>query len=543
MTSQPSTSRVELVTSTRQILEARGADEIVWATLHAARDLLQVDVVFWTDLHEGVLRLRTALGLHHPEALADYAVPINKGIGGRVAATNRPLIVRDYRHDPRRLHAVSRTLDAEGLTSALMVPIRRADSAVQGVLNVSSRAAREFIDEEGDLLMALAGLATVVMSHAERSQAMHRSLATSTATSRAQIAERRAQEAMVAALLSGEDVDVAVQAAGERLGVTFHLQPLGEPSPSIRSVISAEVPGGPWRLTAIDVAHRVTPETVARFAGVLGLHGSRERALLDVELRLSQQLIDALLSADEASLPQLERRAARLGIDLSARRVVVCVGPPQPVDRAFLDRLARTAQSVSAASLVTAHDELAVVLWPLDDARAAMPVEAGITEILDRLGSSEVSAGIGSICSRAADYGESIREAVFALETARHSTQPRRVAKADELGMYRVFAQVTRVSPLRKSIESTLGSLHDLDRQSGSQLVNTLRVYLEHDRRVAETARQLHIHVNTLRQRLIRISDTLSVDLDNPDTRFFLELALRLASLVGVPEPSRGLPR
>ena len=82
-------------------------------------------------------------------------------------------------------------------------------------------------------------------------------------------------------------------------------------------------------------------------------------------------------------------------------------------------------------------------------------------------------------------------------------------------------------------MQATLGVLTEVDARDGSDLIHTLRAYLERDRRVAETARALHLHVNTLRYRIERISKLLRVDLDDPETRFFLQLALRLTNVVG----------
>ena len=429
--------RVDIVTTARQIVEARSVDEIVSATLHAARELLQTDVAFLTELREGTLRLRASLGLHHPTSFADYAVPIGKGISGRVAATNRPLTVRDYRHDPRRVAPLSPSLDAEGLISAVMAPFRRDDGRVSGVLNTATRSPRAFSDEEADLLTALAGLASLVLARAEESDALNANLARLNAASQTYNSELRAQEAMIEALLAGEDADVAVQAAGARLGVTFLLQHGGDSVAGARSVITAAVAGGSWQLSAIDVSGNVSQRTVARLADVLALQLARERALLDVELRLGQQLVDALLVADEESLHTLERRAARLGIDLSAPRAVVCIKTPEPVDRRLLDRLARITASMSPESLLTAHDDMAVVLWALPADDDAPSAQLEISALLDRLSMPEATAGIGSVCSRAADFGDSLREAVFALETAAHASRRRRIATAQQLGMYR----------------------------------------------------------------------------------------------------------
>ena len=77
-------------------------------------------------------------------------------------------------------------------------------------------------------------------------------------------------------------------------------------------------------------------------------------------------------------------------------------------------------------------------------------------------------------------------------------------------------------------MENTLGPLVAADDKGGSEYVKTLEAFLASDRHLERTAAALHIHVNTVRYRLGKIQDDLGVDLHDVDTRFLLELALRV---------------
>jgi transposase-like protein len=50
----------------------------------------------------------------------------------------------------------------------------------------------------------------------------------------------------------------------------------------------------------------------------------------------------------------------------------------------------------------------------------------------------------------------------------------------------------------------------------GTELEDTLRVYLEQDMRIEETARELHVHANTLRHRLRRFEEVTGTSLRRP---------------------------
>ncbi|MCJ0902309.1 CdaR family transcriptional regulator [Rhodococcus sp. ARC_M6] len=77
--------------------------------------------------------------------------------------------------------------------------------------------------------------------------------------------------------------------------------------------------------------------------------------------------------------------------------------------------------------------------------------------------------------------------------------------------------------------ESTpLGALDRHDRQHGSELVATARTFLDMGGDVANSSAALHVHPNTLRNRLRRCKDMCGVDLTDADTRLILMLQLKL---------------
>ncbi|MBO0704681.1 MAG: helix-turn-helix domain-containing protein, partial [Candidatus Dormibacteraeota bacterium] len=77
-----------------------------------------------------------------------------------------------------------------------------------------------------------------------------------------------------------------------------------------------------------------------------------------------------------------------------------------------------------------------------------------------------------------------------------------------------------------------LGALVDHDRARRGPLMSTLRAFLEAGEQQA-AARQLRVHPNTLRYRLDRIREVMHCDLDDPETRLNLSVALRVHDLLG----------
>jgi len=78
--------------------------------------------------------------------------------------------------------------------------------------------------------------------------------------------------------------------------------------------------------------------------------------------------------------------------------------------------------------------------------------------------------------------------------------------------------------------ETLLAPMEDYDATHGGSLVETVRTFLETGGRWQETADLLHVHVNTLRNRLERVEALTGRRLDSTPDRVDLWLALQAAS-------------
>ncbi|MEK9809388.1 MAG: helix-turn-helix domain-containing protein, partial [Candidatus Nanopelagicales bacterium] len=68
-----------------------------------------------------------------------------------------------------------------------------------------------------------------------------------------------------------------------------------------------------------------------------------------------------------------------------------------------------------------------------------------------------------------------------------------------------------------------LSGLEDVDR---TEAIAVLDAYFASNGNVSEAARQIHVHPNTFRYRLAKISDIVNVDLENREDRLLVELDL-----------------
>ncbi len=137
-----------------------------------------------------------------------------------------------------------------------------------------------------------------------------------------------------------------------------------------------------------------------------------------------------------------------------------------------------------------------------------------------------LKAGIGTARDSPAGIGASLAEAQSALAFAEGEQGSALVRRADQMTAHRLIEHWIPESATR---EAVLESLEPVRRAEGGEaLVLTLRTYLDLESNTAATASALRVHRNTVLQRLHRIRELLPVDLDDPNARLLLRLALRL---------------
>jgi sugar diacid utilization regulator len=236
----------------------------------------------------------------------------------------------------------------------------------------------------------------------------------------------------------------------------------------------------------------------------------QQRAVSDATMRSRGELLTALVEGGEPDV--LERRASAVRIDLSRDHVLALVdGDSPPVRR-------------MAAELVRRHDGLVVdragrmlLLLPSTADLAALASMATV-------GVSESVCGAGEMPTA---YAEARRCLVAAHALGRRNV----VVTPASLGVYRFLLAPGGPAEAEEFVRRTVGPLLDHDRLRGTDLAATLEAYLAGGRSHSATAEALHIHPNTLYQRLARIGAVLGDDWRTPDRALDLHLALRLHRL------------
>jgi DNA-binding PucR family transcriptional regulator len=123
------------------------------------------------------------------------------------------------------------------------------------------------------------------------------------------------------------------------------------------------------------------------------------------------------------------------------------------------------------------------------------------------------------------------RDAVSALNLLLALGRTGMSATVAELGFFGQMIGPAGPDDLRIWLKKTLGPVLDYDHRRGADLLTTLEAVLSQGGHLANSARALRIHINTLYQRLDRLDQILGDGWRESDRRLELHLAVRLHGL------------
>lgn len=164
--------------------------------------------------------------------------------------------------------------------------------------------------------------------------------------------------------------------------------------------------------------------------------------------------------------------------------------------------------------------------------RLSAGVRRAIIDLEREVGGLSLCAGIGSAGQGPSGLGRSLEAAHDAAMLAHTRDVTGAVEHIDPLSIKRMLVGWYAQESLQEIASGLLEPLRDADRSG--ELVRTLRCYLDSESSITTTAAILGLHRNTVLNRLQRIRALLQADLDRPDERLAVHLAVRTADSHGL---------
>lgn len=510
-----------------------------------------------------------------PQFVAGYRLPSTGSITTEAARTRRPAVVQDVREA-----TFQRTRDHAhevGYRALVAVPLPLQQEHF--VLNVYSEAPHSFGPLEIAYVSALASYAAIALHNAQlygRIQRQNEMLR--------RLLDTHSQ--LIQMILHGNDLAYVTRMLGQVLDrpiAVFNrfnallaatpdeaawrgFAPAGSegdgasPVSTLGLVRTLPLVVGEEPLGHLAIGE-VTPQLsdldrIAMEQGALmvSIEMMKEKTALDAEMRVRSDFLNDLLANHPSATYD---RATFLGWDPSVaydllvvdvKRAAVVEGRQgETMEDAALRRsaasVARGALSRHDPSVVAVvHGDGIVVLAPV---RGDGPATSGSREpapaeplahdlhaaLAQQFPDAVISVGVGRRSDNLSQIHAAYHEAYHALQTAHSLGRTGQVVTVESLGLYAMLFRQDAPADLAAFVERTLGTVVEHDERHDTSYVTTLHAYLNAGGNLRATARELHVHVNTLNYRLKRIEELFGIDLSESDSRLNLHVALKLHEL------------
>ncbi|MER6987898.1 GAF domain-containing protein [Saccharopolyspora hirsuta] len=560
-----------LFSCARELAALHDVDKLVSGLVRRAHDLAGTDVTYLSEFDEQTreLRVRSTAGAV-ASAFQRLRVPPHTGLAGKVVESRAPQWTSHYAHlrDVPHADSIDTAVRAEGLVSILGVPLI-AGEHVLGVLFAANRSEHAFSPEEVALLSAFADNVAVVLQTA-RLLSQARDAADETQRAYAELAqhveamERAGQvhEELTAAVLRGggaTDVARTLSDALERpvVIVDEHHAVLASSDGSAAGMIDSSPvrsalaesrrsgrctpvePSGDFRAAVAVLAGdmvlgglligdgavelgAVEQRTIERAAQITALLTLKQDAVRYAEDRVRGELLNDVLSPDV-------RRHSDLAARLRARRVrpedlrtvVVAVVAPEH-RRAALRALAST------SGLAGEVEGVVTLVVPETDPREAAAA------VRDRV---RAGTGVEEVLAVAARPADALGELAARFAAVRDCSQvlaalgvESAAADADEYAPYTSMFAAEPASA-HQFVDRMIGPVLRWDAERGTELLTTLRHFVDCNASPVRAARRMGVHTNTVLQRIDRITSLLGDSWREPEPFFRLSVAVRLEGL------------
>jgi GAF domain-containing protein len=539
-------------------------DRVLGGIVEIATDATACHACFIYFVENDRLVLRAA-SPRYSELVGQLSWGLDEGLTGWVARTKTPEFIRERALDDPRMKFVPE-LDEERFQSMVAVPILARDGDVIGVVVLHTEAPREFDHDVLNFLVHTASLVAGAIENAQLYEEARRrvdALTTLTQLSQSLAAvtlredlydavTRGARQLLGAEacqiwrlepdedelMLAGADPPDASAARPGRAALLLDLMRRGARRVDDGGLLVAPLVAGDEQLGILTCTRQggtFGPEDTELLLAVadqtaVGLKKAELIERLTAE-NIVAHMFDALAAG---SVQTAEAKAVDARCDLNRPHVFIHAerAPARPDDLPWPEVAARVQARLQRlyprAFFDARHDALrGLAPLPTDEPSAVDALWKACDELAHEEG---LEVGLSDVDRGAQSARRRMREAADAASIGRSLAADGGAVSYEQLGAYRYLVHLELDETPHDRYGQAVEALIEYDRRRKAQLVETLERFLGARCSVAESARTLYIHPNTVRQRLERIERITGLELRREDL-LSLELALKVARL------------
>ncbi|SDJ53008.1 PucR family transcriptional regulator [Salimicrobium halophilum] len=268
---------------------------------------------------------------------------------------------------------------------------------------------------------------------------------------------------------------------------------------------------------------------------ILSLEFMRKKAAYELEQQYKSHFFkDLLFSKIQYEAAMLEK-GKMYGFDVEKRYIFTTVE--------FTNRekgITFISDIVNRLELICAHiDEDIIIgavqngLYLLYPSAGKKPerIDADLQSILSEMQSAaagDVYIGVSRATKDIGEIRDGYEQAQQAVILGRNLYQSRHIIYYEELGFYRLLAEIDNINEIKKFYNESIGSLIEYDKTHDLELVHSLTTYFQNNESLSKTANELYVHINTMKYRLQRIKTITNLDVKNTEDKLNLHIGLKI---------------
>lgn len=239
------------------------------------------------------------------------------------------------------------------------------------------------------------------------------------------------------------------------------------------------------------------------------------------EINLPQQLLyDFLIGAPPKDiLPRLST------IIFPPQMVVLFIKPTKFLGRNHLNKYTyRHLKSLIPETIATYHQNGIVAIVPYD----YLQNDSLNADLISFTRTEFVRIGISNPFSDIEKFTAHFNQSFSALESGQRLNNEEPLSYYQDFLIFDLFSEIRQPETLGRFCHPALETLRQYDYKNGTDLYETLCIYIKSKQSIKDTSALLFIHRNSLVYRLDRITDICGLDLDDLNTRFLLHLSFQI---------------
>ena len=285
-------------------------------------------------------------------------------------------------------------------------------------------------------------------------------------------------------------------------------------------------------------------------ATICGVILGRERVAAASARQVRDDLVEGLLLGNGRDNGEAGRWARHLGYDPSREHRILAVAVEATGSARAAGGATSVGNRVAAAidhffttrmpeAITSIREDEVVIVVPERNGHAPASAEVSslsascLARMRDLFPEVVITIGIGGACRDPAEIARSYGQAHRTIDAVVRLGRKGQVVAFEDLGIHRLLLQVPDLAELRLFATEILGGLASQERQRGAELLATLACYFRENYSPQRTARNLHVHPNTVTYRINRVQEITGLRLDTYHDRLMAQVALEILDALG----------